>query len=196
MGCGASARPRRQVLDVPEAGAARYAFETGGQPLGVDDGDGGDEAETAGAPSDDVPVANAASDNVVATERSADVSASQEEVLEEHEEIVLVAPGQVEDVKEVDENDPFVQQVEKFAVGCWFEFQSDNATERCKLAAIIKATGKYIFVNRAGVKVAEKTKMGLAVELRRGSVQILNDGLLFDRALESIITNLRGKPGH
>lgn len=57
MGCGASARPRRQVLDVPEAGAARYAFETGGQPLGVDDGDGGDEAETAGAPSDDVPVA-------------------------------------------------------------------------------------------------------------------------------------------
>jgi len=111
----------------------------------------------------------------------------------EHEEIVLVSVEQDLDASTIDESDPFVQQVEKFSVGCWFEFESDVKAERCKLAAVIKATGKYIFVNRAGVKVVEKSKMGLAVELRRGSVQILNDGLLFDRALESIITNLRGK---
>lgn len=111
----------------------------------------------------------------------------------EHEEIVLVSTDPSSETPEVDENDPFVQQVDKFAVGCWFEFQDNGATERCKLAAVIKATGKYIFVNRSGIKVAEKTRMGLAVELRRGSIQILNDGLLFDRALESIITNLRSK---
>jgi len=86
-----------------------------------------------------------------------------------------------------------VQQVSRFAPGCWFEFKGDSQLERCKLAAIIKATGKYIFVNRSGVKVAEKTKMGLAVELKRGSVQVLNDGLLFDRALESVIGSLRGR---
>jgi len=94
----------------------------------------------------------------------------------------------------IDENDPFIQQVSRFSVGCWFEFTNESKTERCKLAAIIKATGKYIFVNRSGVKIAEKTKMGLVVELRRGSIQILNDGLLFDRALESVIGSLRGKP--
>jgi Protein of unknown function (DUF1631) len=112
---------------------------------------------------------------------------------QDHEEIVLISAEPEPEQAAIDESDPFVQQVEKFAVGCWFEFQNDSKTERCKLAAVIKATGKYIFVNRSGIKVAEKTKMGLAVEMRRGSVQILNDGLLFDRALESIITNLRGK---
>jgi len=112
---------------------------------------------------------------------------------QDHEEIVLISAEPEAEPATIDQSDPFVQQVEKFAVGCWFEFQNDSKTERCKLAAVIKATGKYIFVNRSGIKVAEKTKMGLAVEMRRGSVQILNDGLLFDRALESIITNLRGK---
>jgi hypothetical protein len=96
-------------------------------------------------------------------------------------------------ITEMDDSDPFVQQVLRFAPGCWFEFKSDEQPERCKLAAIIKATGKYIFVNRSGVKVAEKTKSGLAVELKRGSIQVLNDGLLFDRALESVIGSLRGR---
>jgi len=111
----------------------------------------------------------------------------------ENEEIILASLEKDALVCEVDESDPFVQQVSRFAPGCWFEFKGDSQLERCKLAAIIKATGKYIFVNRSGVKVAEKTKMGLAVELKRGSVQVLNDGLLFDRALESVIGSLRGR---
>ena len=36
-------------------------------------------------------------------------------------------------------------------------------------------------------------RLGLAAEMRSGVVQVLNDGLLFDRALESIISNLRVK---
>ena len=115
------------------------------------------------------------------------------------EEIILTSLGG-DDTDEaigsqavIDESDPFVQQVNRLVVGCWFEFSNDARPERCKLAAIIKATGKYIFVNRSGVKVAEKTRMGLAVEMRRGGVQMLNDGLLFDRALESVIGSLRGK---
>jgi len=87
----------------------------------------------------------------------------------------------------------FVQQVENLVVGCWFEFSGDEQPERCKLAAVIKASGKYIFVNRSGVKVAEKSKLDLAEEMSKGCIQILNDGLLFDRALESVIGNLRNK---
>jgi hypothetical protein len=114
----------------------------------------------------------------------------------DHDEIVLVPPEKDEPAPTeilVDEHDPHVKQVDAFAVGCWFDFQDENdRTERCKLAAIIKASGKYIFVNRSGIKVAEKTRLGLATSLKKGSLQVLNDGLLFDRALESIITNLRG----
>lgn len=93
----------------------------------------------------------------------------------------------------LDENDPFMQQVARFSVGCWFEFSINGQTERAKLAAVIRVNGRYIFVNRSGVKVAEKSKQELAQEMKAGQVQVLNDGLLFDRALESIIGNLRGQ---
>jgi len=89
------------------------------------------------------------------------------------------------------ENDPFMQQVSRLAVGGWFEFSHSGKAERAKLAAFIKVNGHYIFVNRSGVKVAEKTKLELATEMKAGLIQVLNDGLLFDRALESIISNLR-----
>ena len=91
------------------------------------------------------------------------------------------------------DNDPFMQQVSRFSVGCWFEFTRDGKTERAKLAAVIRVNGRYIFVNRSGVKVAEKTKQELAADMKSGLIQVLNDGLLFDRALESVIGNLRGQ---
>lgn len=56
---------------------------------------------------------------------------------------------------------------------------------------MIRPSGRYIFVNRTGMKVLEKTRMSLAVEFRRNAVRLLDDALLFDRALESVIGNLR-----
>ncbi len=113
------------------------------------------------------------------------------------EEIILVQrtaeTGASSAAECLDEDDPFVRQVDNLTVGCWFEFYTNGQAERCKLAALIRSVGKYIFVNRSGIKVAEKTRLGLAAEMRSGQVQVLNDGLLFDRALESIITNLRNK---
>ncbi len=76
-------------------------------------------------------------------------------------------------------------------VGCWVEMPRDNGRLRCKLAAIIRATGKYIFVNRNGAKVAEYLQGELAMALSQGRIILLDDGLIFDRALESIIDNLR-----
>ncbi|WP_347904026.1 DUF1631 domain-containing protein [Pseudomonas purpurea] len=89
-------------------------------------------------------------------------------------------------------DDAGLQQVDQLRLGCWVEFQEDDEnTLRCKLAAIIQPTGKYIFVNRTGMKVLERSRTGLALELRRGTVRALDDALLFDRALESVIGNLR-----
>ena len=120
------------------------------------------------------------------TEPASDEIASKKVSLTEDE--VVAVPETV-----FDENDPFMQQVSRFSVGCWFEFSKNGQSERAKLAAVIKVNGRYIFVNRSGVKVAEKTKQELASDLKAGLVQVLNDGLLFDRALESIIGNLRGQ---
>ena len=89
------------------------------------------------------------------------------------------------------EDDQFQALVETFQVGGWFELEVDVKAVRCKLAAIIPTVGKYIFVNRTGVKVADYTKSGLAIALRRKEITQLNDGALFDRALESIVSNLR-----
>jgi hypothetical protein len=90
------------------------------------------------------------------------------------------------------EDDVALLQVDQLHPGCWVEFQEDEEnTLRCKLAAIIEATGKYIFVNRTGMKVLEHSRTGLALEFRCGAVRTLDDTLLFDRALESVLGNLR-----
>ncbi|HEV8078190.1 MAG TPA: DUF1631 family protein, partial [Marinobacter sp.] len=76
-------------------------------------------------------------------------------------------------------------------VGCWLELNRDGSQIRCKLAAFIRAVDKYIFVNRSGAKIAEYRRNELADMMAQGHIEILDDGLIFDRALESIIDNLR-----
>ena len=115
------------------------------------------------------------------------------------EEIILLAPGELraaEPEASLPDDDESLVQVDNLRVGSWVEFQEDEEHKlRCKLAAVIKPTGKYIFVNRTGMKVLEKTRMGLAVEFRRSAIRLLDDALLFDRALESVIGNLRKLKG-
>lgn len=89
-------------------------------------------------------------------------------------------------------DDPGLRQVQQLRLGSWVAFQEDDEhVLRCKLAAIIEATGKYVFVDRTGMKVLERSRVELALEFRRGAVRALDDTLLFDRALESVLGNLR-----
>ncbi|MGI0117396.1 DUF1631 domain-containing protein [Zooshikella sp. RANM57] len=102
-----------------------------------------------------------------------------------------------EDNKLQDKQKPLVSdaslaKLERLKVGSWVEFgQSTENRYRAKLAAYIKPNGKYIFVNRTGVKVAEKTHLDLALDIENGNITLLDDDLLFDRALQSVIGNLR-----
>ena len=116
-------------------------------------------------------------------------------MVEVREEIVLLTgdegPFETASVH-LPAGDPGLLQVDQLHTGCWVEFQEDEEnTLRCKLAAIIEATGKFIFVNRTGMKVLERSRTGLALDFRRGAVRTLDDTLLFDRALESVVGNLR-----
>lgn len=103
-------------------------------------------------------------------------------------------PKVVEKVAEAQlpDNDPFMQQVASFVQGAWFDMtDEDSNVSRCRLAAVIKPTGKYIFVNRSGMKVAEKQQQELAYLLMQNRIRALDNSMLFDRALETVVTSLR-----
>lgn len=90
-------------------------------------------------------------------------------------------------------DDPHMVMVASFAQGAWFDLDGGEGNEalRCRLAAFIRPTGRYIFVNRNGMKVAEKTQTELALALKSGHMRPLDHSMLFDKALESVVTNLR-----
>ena len=101
---------------------------------------------------------------------------------------------QTQEVEQVlaDEPEPIhYQQVESFVRGAWFEMSSEEGAVRCRLAAFIKPTGKYIFVNRNGMKVAEKSKRDLALLVKNDELRALDNSMLFDRALETIVSSMR-----
>lgn len=116
-----------------------------------------------------------------------DAAVTVNEAVRDHQQRPM---AQESSVKEVSAS--WLEQVDRFAQGSWFEVSEQNKPRyRCRLAAVIKAVDKYIFVNRNGMKVAEKTRQELALSLQQGHFNILDDGMLFDRALESVIGNLR-----
>jgi len=88
----------------------------------------------------------------------------------------------------------FVTQLDKLEIGHWVEFSLVNGTSfRCKLSAIIDEADCFVFVNRMGLKVIEKTRVELAHEMRRGRLTLLEQGALIDRALNAMVGSLRSK---
>jgi len=85
-----------------------------------------------------------------------------------------------------------IRALQELAIGTWFEFTMANGSKvRAKLSARLSGGRRLIFVNRAGFKMADKSLDDAARELQRGTMQILDDNLLFDKALETVICNLR-----
>ncbi|KGI78745.1 DUF1631 domain-containing protein [Oleiagrimonas soli] len=92
----------------------------------------------------------------------------------------------------VQPDSPEVQRVRALKVGTWVEFQADSERpERAKLSWISPISGKYLFVNRRGLKVADKTLDQFASELASGQTVVLEELPLFDRALDAIVERLR-----
>ena len=64
---------------------------------------------------------------------------------------------------------------------------------RARLVAVLRNSGSRIFVNRSGVKAAELSVDEIAHQLQAKTITLLEDARLFDRALTSIIDNLRAR---
>jgi len=112
---------------------------------------------------------------------------------EEMEEIVLTTPEERLDPVDVVPPEPeYLEQISRLSEGVWVEVtQEDGEKMRCKLAAVVEPGPRYVFVNRRGMKVLEKSRMGLAVDLKRKSLTVLAESQVFDRALQAVIGNLR-----
>ncbi len=134
--------------------------------------------------------------NISANDRAyleEDEPAPADESFEVMDEIVLTLPGEQLDYQTDEKVEPeFLEQIGKLREGSWVELvQPSGELLRCKLSTIIEPGGRYIFVNRRGMKVAERSRRGLAVELKRKTLTILAESQVFDRALQAVIGNLR-----
>lgn len=137
------------------------------------------------------PIAEvAAAEAMVSKAPSAEAETQQPAMTESATPAFVVVPNEAE--TSLAEGDQHLSLVNNITQGSWFEMMDGAGQKyRCRLAAIIKATGKYIFVNRSGMKVAEETRQSLALSLKTGRLRVLDDGMLFDRALEAVIGTLR-----
>ncbi len=108
------------------------------------------------------------------------------------EEIVLSAASTEMEPADAEDDDEFLESARQMKVGTWVEFVEEGGNrERAKLSWISPISSKYLFVNRRGLKVCDKTVSALAVELRRGTALVLEEVPLFDRALDAIVERLR-----
>lgn len=90
------------------------------------------------------------------------------------------------------DSDELVQRLRAIELGTWFELTDTEGREnRAKLSARLNRGRRFVFVNRAGFKVADRPIEALLADLREGRATILDDNTLFDRALESVIGSLR-----
>jgi len=100
-----------------------------------------------------------------------------------------------EDLAEAPLDSPEWHQVQALQPGTWLEFcLPDEPMTRAKLSWISPMSGRYLFVNRRGLKVADYAPQELAVLLAGGHAQVLATNALFDRAMSAIVSRLR-QPG-
>ena len=111
-------------------------------------------------------------------------------IVETLEEVVLTTvptdPGTLSDITE-----DVMSKIRDITEGTWVEITSRETPIRCKLATVTQPGLSYIFVNRRGMKVLEKSRGELAALIEAGQLKLIDESQVFDRALQSVIGNLR-----
>ena len=86
--------------------------------------------------------------------------------------------------------------VQSLRVDAWVKLPiMEGILTECRLAAIIAATDKYIFVNRSGAKIAEYTGSELIQSFISERSEVVDTGAEFEGVLASIVTGLRADKG-
>lgn len=86
--------------------------------------------------------------------------------------------------------DEFTTMAAEMDLGTWLEFDLGEKQRRGKLAWKSVVMGEYVFVDRKYKVVAERTRAGLAADLRHGKAVLVEDVAMFDRALDKVLNGL------
>lgn len=85
-------------------------------------------------------------------------------------------------------------KVRRLQPGGRLEFlTTDNVKRTCQLGLKIRSSQKMIFIDQLGQKVAEMLPADLAARLVEGQARIIDYGVAFDDALQSLILDRSGK---
>lgn len=128
--------------------------------------------------------------NLVAALRQAHMQLLQGQDTRREAVAAAVAPD-VQPETSLPPTSPLIKQMASLVVGQWLALGEGDEAQRCKLAANIRQGAKLVFTNRRGVKVAEFSAVELAEKVHAKTAQLVENGALFERALESVIGDLR-----
>jgi serine/threonine protein phosphatase PrpC len=128
---------------------------------------------------------------VTAEEQLTETTSAADALLRHHGDEIIIEGLGTDVAYELEEEDEFTEAIRNLEVGSWVEFHHvDGATTPARLTWLSPVTGRYLFTDRKGMKVADATVHGLAVEMRRGNVAVIEGVPLFDRIIGTISENL------
>jgi len=126
------------------------------------------------------------------TLNSTDIMAQIRQGTVEVEEITLIESGGLHSTTPAARDDQSMALARDLKKGTWLVFQQENGeTTHEKLTWINSITGIYMFTNRCGENTRNITRLQLADDFRNGIAEIIEDTPLVDRAVSSMIDNLR-----
>nr|WP_299599688.1 DUF1631 domain-containing protein [uncultured Microbulbifer sp.] len=141
-------------------------------------------------PVEEADVATLESEAEVAQDEVRELPAGEKALpaVEEIQRVVSQATvGASPKVKPVPQDDHHWQQTYHLKDSWFLLRHPEKLPVRCRLAAIISDLDQFMFVNRQGAKVGVYTRLELAHALRNEELLPLEQGPLFERALEYVV---------
>lgn len=81
--------------------------------------------------------------------------------------------------------------VQGLNIGAWVSISINGEPERYKLVVKLAASGKYIFVDKLGIKKREYKEAELVERLSANEIELLSDGAEFEDSLQRVVSRLR-----
>ena len=102
-------------------------------------------------------------------------------------------PGDIEDQPLPQHTNPeLLARIRSLQPGTWFEFAGEtDRKERARLSWVSPYSGRCLFVNTNGVKVAERRPEDIVHDIERGLAEILENTQMLESALANVLTQLR-----